>query len=182
MLQQSPTKGEALMFLAESARTPDDIDVVEHALEKFPQKDTMWYQLAAANIAIRKLDVATAQTLVARALSLNPKSPEAHQLMAILHVLQKDSKGAEVEFKTAAELAPPRSSIKIAYAEYEVRTGGVDKASAFLQSVTRQTPDFLPAWILLARIAFVEKKYDQALTLLENVLSQRSRQYRCPIA
>ena len=74
--------------------------------------------------------------------------------MAILHLLQKDTKGAGAEFKTAAELAPPRSSLKITYAEYEARTGGVDKATAFLQNLTSKTPDFLPAWNILARIVF----------------------------
>ena len=172
VLQQSPANGEALMFLTESAQTPEEINIAEQALQKFPQRDTIWYQLAAANIAIRKSDLATAQTLIARALSLNPKSPEAHQLGAILHLLQKDSKGAGTEFKMAAELAPPRSRIKIAYAEYEARTGSGAKASAYLQALTGETPDFLPAWILLAQIAFTEKQYDHALTLLESVFSR----------
>jgi len=172
VLQQSPANGEALMFLTESAHTPEEISIAEQTLQKFPQKGAMWYQLAAANIAIRKLDVVTAQSLVTRAVSLNPKSPEAHQFMAILHLLQKDSKGAGTEFKIAAELAPARSSIKIAYAEYEARTGSRDKAGAYLQALTGETPDFLPAWILRARMAFSEKKYDQTLALLENVFSR----------
>ena len=69
--------------------------------------------------------------------------------MAILHLFQKIPKGAAEEFKTAAELAPPRSSIKMAYAEYEAQTGEWRKASAYLRVLTGKTPDFLPAWTFL---------------------------------
>ncbi len=69
--------------------------------------------------------------------------------MAIVHLFQKDSKGAAAEFKTAADLAPPRSSMKMSYAEFEVQTGEVDKAVAYLKELTSQTPDFFPAWALL---------------------------------
>ncbi len=174
VLQQFPANGEALMFLTESAHTSEEIKMAEQALQKFPQKDAPWYQLAAANIAIRKKDVARAQTLVATALSRDPKLPEAHLLMAILHLLQKNSGGAGREFKTAAELAPARSSIKLAYAEFEAGTGSGEKANAYVRALTRETPDFLSAWIFLARMAFTEKKFDQALALLENVFSRDS--------
>ena len=38
--------------------------------------------------------------------------------------------------------------------------------------MTRQAPDYLPAWVLFARLAFSEKKYDESLSLLENVISR----------
>ena len=38
--------------------------------------------------------------------------------------------------------------MKISYAEFEVQTGEVDKAVAYLKELTSQTPDFFPAWAL----------------------------------
>ena len=172
VLQHSTANGEALMLLTEMAFTPEEISGAEQALQKFPHKESAWYQLAAANIAIRKSDLTTARILVTRALELEPKLPQAHQTAGILDLLQKDPEGAAAEFKTAAELAPPRSSVTITYAEYQIQSGQTGKATAFLQNLTSKTPDFFPAWNLLARIALAGKHYEQALTLLENVLSR----------
>ena len=172
VLQQSPDNGEALLLLTEISFTPDEVKAAEQTLQQFPKKESVLFQLAAANVALRKSDPGRAQELVAHAISLDPKSAKAHLSMAIVHLFQKDSKGATAEFKTAADLAPPRSSMKMSYAEFEVQTGEVDKAVAYLKELTSQTPDFFPAWALLSRIAFTQKKYDEALALLENILSR----------
>ena len=174
VLQQSPDNGEALLLLTEISFTPDELKAAEQSLQQFPKKESVLFQLAAANVALRKSDPGRAQELVAHAISLDPKSAKAHLSMAIVHLFQKDPKGATAEFKTAADLAPPRSSMKMSYAEFEVQTGEVDKAVAYLKELTSQTPDFFPAWALLSRIAFTQKKYDEALALLENVLSRDS--------
>ncbi|MBA2435027.1 MAG: tetratricopeptide repeat protein, partial [Chthoniobacterales bacterium] len=172
VLEQDPANGEALMALAEMALTPEGIKVAEEALQKFSNKESVFYQLAAANVAMRKPDLPVAQSLIDRALALDPKSADAHHLKGILHLLQKDKKGAGEEFKMAAELSPPRSSLKISYADYAAQTGSRGEASAYLESLTSKTPDFLPAWTLRARIALSEKKYDETLALLENVFSR----------
>ena len=56
VLQQSPGNGEALMLLTEMSFTPEDVKAAEQSLQQFPQKESVWYQLAAANIALRKSD------------------------------------------------------------------------------------------------------------------------------
>ena len=38
--------------------------------------------------------------------------------------------------------------------------------------MTKKAPDYLPGWTLLAELAFKDKKYDEALSLLENVFSR----------
>ena len=38
--------------------------------------------------------------------------------------------------------------------------------------MTRKAPDYLPGWCLLGEIAFKEKRYDEALSLLQNVFSR----------
>jgi Putative Zn-dependent protease, contains TPR repeats len=85
---------------------------------------------------------------------------------------RKDMDRAGQEFKTAAELAPARSLQRMRYAEFQAARGAPNDARATLKEITRQAPDFLPAWILFAQLAFNEKKYDESISLLENVTSR----------
>jgi tetratricopeptide (TPR) repeat protein len=172
VLQHSPASGEALLLLADMTRTPEEFTAAEQIMNGFPEKKSVAYYLAGAKLAMHKLDPAAAQPLIERALAINPKSAEAHLAHAILSLLQKNPKTAGTEFKAAAELSPPRSSMKITYADYLAHTGAAAEASAYLKELTKSTPDFLPPWTLLARNALSEKKYDEALALLENVFSR----------
>ena len=65
-----------------------------------------------------------------------------------------------------------RSMERLKYAEFKSQTGGAEEAKTVLKEITRQAPDFLPAWQLTAQIAFNEKKYDESLALLENVVTR----------
>ena len=172
VLQQSPTNGQALVALAELARTSEEVTAAEQVLQKFPAKESAAYQLAMANLALRKKDVPAAQEAITKALTADPKSPDAHQAHGLLKLLQKDPKGAVAELKTAAELSPVRSNFQLIYAEALLQTSAADVAAAHLKKVTAQAPDFLSAWVLLGRIALAGKQYDQALASLENVFSR----------
>ncbi|MEO5722515.1 MAG: tetratricopeptide repeat protein, partial [Chthoniobacterales bacterium] len=172
ILEQTPNDGGALVLLTEMARTPEDLPAAEIAVQNFTEKETASYQIAVANVAIRKQDVPTAEAAIKRAVELEPKNPEAHQAMGILHLLQQDPKRAREEFKTAAELAPIRSPVRTTYAEYLSKTESPEAASAFLKEITDKAPDFLPAWIMLARQDFAKKKYDEAIKQLGNVFSR----------
>jgi Flp pilus assembly protein TadD len=46
----------------------------------------------------------------------------------------------------------------------------VAEAKVRLKEITGEAPDFLPAWRLLAQIAFSEKQFDESLKLIENIL------------
>jgi len=172
IVQQSPANGEALRVLAEAAHLQEEIDQAEQQLLKSPDRDNVSCQVASADLAIRKGDLNSAERAVQRALELDPKSSPAHFAMATVRLLQKDPPRAEQEFKAAADLAPSRSVVLLRYAEFKRQIGEHDKARAILTEVTRQTPDYFPAWCLLSQIALGEKKYDESLKLLENVFSR----------
>jgi len=42
------------------------------------------------------------------------------------------------------------------YAEFQAARGATNDARATLKEITRQAPDFLPAWLLSAQLAFSE--------------------------
>ncbi|MEO5718848.1 MAG: tetratricopeptide repeat protein [Chthoniobacterales bacterium] len=174
-LQQSPDNGKALVSLTEMASQPEEISQATKAAQDFPAKESASYQLATANLALRKKDLGAAGKAIEKALAADPKSSEAHQARGILMLFQKDPKAAGKEFKTAAEIASIRSNIRINYAQYVRQTEGGDAAAAYLKLLTAKAPDFLAAWTLLGRFALAEKKYDQALGDLENVFSRDSQ-------
>src|SRR4029077_13316734 len=56
--------------------------------------------------------------------------------------------------------------------EFQRRIGKPEEATLLLKEITRQAPDYFPAWCLLAEIALSQKKFDESLSLLENVLAR----------
>jgi tetratricopeptide (TPR) repeat protein len=174
ILEQSPGNGGAIMLLAEAARTKEELAVVEQQLQTFPEHDSVSFRLASANLFAARGDLASAQNELRRAVTVDPKSSSAHLAMAAFYFSQKNPTQGGEELKIGADLSSARSTERLKYAEFKAQTGAADEAKVMLQAITRQAPDYLPAWCLLAQIAFVERNYDEALALLENVIGRDS--------
>src|SRR5205085_6251768 len=170
VLGKEPGNGEALLALVDTSHTPQEISAAEEQLAKFPQKDSAYYHLAAGGIAAKKSDFSAAEAAVQRAVAADPNLAGAHSALAALHLAKKDNEKAGAELQQAAKLAKVRSPETIKFAQFKVQNGAPDEAKAFLANVTKQAPDFLPAWPILGRIANNEKKYDEALKLVGNAL------------
>jgi tetratricopeptide (TPR) repeat protein len=177
VLEKSPANGDALRVLADAADTPDQVDRLDQELRKFPKQDEPSFQLATAVAQLRKGNRQAAEEAVRHALAVNPQSSPAHFFMAAYWFGQKDSTKAGTEFRAAAEFAPARSPERLKYAEFMAQSGALDQAVEFLQSMTRKTPDYLPAWNVLAEIALKKKNYDEALRLLINVLNRDAENF-----
>ena len=172
VLEKEPGNGEALLALVDTSRTPQDISATEQELAKFPQKDSVYYHLAAGGIAAKKSDLSAAEAALQRAIAADSNLAPAHSALAALYLARKDNEKAALELEKAAKLAKPRSPETIKFAQFKLQNGAAEEAKAFLANVTKQAPDFLPAWPILGRIANNEKKYDDALKLVENALSR----------
>lgn len=172
VLEQAPTNEKAIMLLGDTAWTKELIKEAEQRLQKLPAQDTAAFQLTMGNLFLRKGDAASSEKALQRALTLDAKSPFVHLALANLHLYRRDLTKAAEEFKATADFSPVRSYEHLKYAEFQVQVGAVEEAKAFLKEATRQAPDYLPAWCLLAHIAFVEKKYDESLGYLANVFGR----------
>jgi len=172
VLEQVPDNGDALIALTEAARNKEDIEAAEERLEKFPKKDDVSFYLASANLLFKKGDPAAAGNILRQALAADPKSSQAHLAMGDLCLFQKDQKQAGEEFKKAADLAPVRSIERLKYAAFKSATGDAEEVRRIATEMTKQAPDYPPGWTLRAELAFKDKKYDEALSLLENVFSR----------
>jgi tetratricopeptide (TPR) repeat protein len=172
VLEQVPDNGDAIITLTEAARSKEDIEAAGDQLQKFPKKNDVSFYLASANLFFSRGDPAAAVNAVRQALSVDPKSSTAHMATGDLYLFQKDQKQAAEEFKKAADLAPVRSIERLKYAAFKSATGGTEETRRISTEMTKQAPDYLPGWILLAELSLKDKKYDEALSLLENVFSR----------
>ena len=174
VLEQTPDNGDAIIVLTEAARSNEDIRTGAERLERYPKKDDISFHLASANLLLNSGDLAAAENALRQALSVNPNSSAAHMTMGDLYLLKKDQKQAAEEFKKAAELAPVRSTERLKYAAWMSAAGDTEETRRISTEMTKQAPDYLPGWTLLAELAFKDKKYEEALSLLENVFSRDS--------
>ena len=172
VLEQVPDNGDAIAVLAEAARNKEDIEAAKEQLEKFPRKDGVPFQLASANLFFNTSNLIGAANALQQALNIDPKSSAAHMAMGDLYLFHQDLKRASEEYKKAADLAPIRSTERLKYAAFKSATGGADETRRVATEMTQQAPDYLPGWILLAELAAKDKKYDEALSLLENVFGR----------
>lgn len=172
ILEQLPDNGDAIVALTEAAQNKEDIDEAEQELQKFPKKDSVSIYLASANLFLRQGDLSAAENVLRQALTVNPKSAAAHAAMGDLHLIRKDPNQAGEEFKKAADLAPIRSIDRLKYAAFKSGIGDTEEVRRVSSEMTRKAPDYLPGWCLLGEVAFKDKKYDEALSLLENVFSR----------
>ncbi len=172
VLEQVPDSGDAIITLTEAAHSKEDIEAAEEQLQKFPKKNDASFYLASANLLFRAGDPGAAVNALRQALIVDPKSSAAHMAMGDFYLFQKDQKQAGEEFKKAAELAPVRSIERLKYAAFKSATGNVEATRTVATEMTKQAPDYLPGWTLLAELSLKDKKYDEALSLLENVFGR----------
>ena len=172
ILKQAPDNGPALALLAETPLTPEQAQTAEQEVQKFPQHDNPYVEVANAALAIHKGDLAKAEVALNHALSLDPKCAQAHIGLAQLAMAKKDGARAEQELKAAADLSPLRSRERLSYAEFKMQTGDMAEAKSYLQDLTKQARDFIGAWVLQARVAQSQKKYDEVAALLQDVFSR----------
>ena len=172
VIEQLPDNGDAIIALTEAARSKEDIEAAGEQLQKFPKKNDVSFYLASANLFLQKGDPAAAGNALRQALTVDPKSSAAHMAMGDLYLSQKDQKQAGEEYKKAADLAPVRSIERLKYAAFNSANGGAEETRRIATEMTKKAPDYLPGWTLLAELAFKDKKYDEALSLLENVFSR----------
>jgi tetratricopeptide (TPR) repeat protein len=169
ILTRDPSQEDALLVLADTSATPEQLRSTEAELAKAEARPSAALHLARATIAGKRGDTTAAESAVRRAIETDPKSGAAHLALATLRLAQKDVAGAGAEFKMAAEVSPLRSIPRLKYAEYLAHQGMRDEARKSLAALTEKAPDYLPAWSALAQLKLAERNYAEALSLLDNV-------------
>jgi predicted Zn-dependent protease len=129
--------------------------------------------LALGGLDLRqKKDEASAESEFKEALKLDPSSSAAYIALGNLYWRRQDLNAADQAFKSAADLAPPRSPIRLRYVDFKLRTGAAAEAKNILEDMSRKVPDYLPPRIYLMKIACGEQREDDCVQRVQNILAQ----------
>jgi putative PEP-CTERM system TPR-repeat lipoprotein len=180
VLAVQPGSEDALLLLAESARTPAENEAARQSIEKLRQRDQdrAGYHLALGALLIARRDVAGAEQEFRRGLALDPKSSAANLDLGNLALFaHHDSKQAESYFRTAADLAPLRSAARLHYIEFLGEIGRGAEAKQMLADMIRAAPDYLPAWTDRMKNDFAEKRYADCAADIQHILQRSPQDY-----
>ena len=165
VLAKEPENAEALLVLAQTAYSPQEAGHVLQILQGLPQQlgSDAGYHLALGTTYLRLPDLDKAEAELNNALQLDAKSSDVQLGLADLYLARTNFAKAEEAFKRATELAPPRSRVPLLYAGFiaTIHTN-LQEARQLVEAVTKKTPDYLPAWLSLARLAIAQTNYTEA--------------------
>lgn len=181
ILATEPANGEALILLAESVRTAEDLIQAEKTLKESPDRASASYHLASASLSLRRGKVTEAKASLQRAFVADPRLPAVHSALAAFYLWQNNPVEAGKAYKEAVDLAPIRSATRLAYAEFLAQNGSGQDAIKLLEETTRSAPDYLPAWIALARMHYIAKRYPETLAMLQKVLARDLENYQAHV-
>jgi putative PEP-CTERM system TPR-repeat lipoprotein len=174
ILVQKPQDLDAMLLIAESADSPEEIKDAIGRLEqnRAALGDPDRVARALGVLHARNQDVPRAEAEFKAAVSAKPDSPEAHLALARLHLGKRELAEAEKEFKAAADLAPAGSFARLQLADFYLLTRRVDEATKVLKQITTEAPDAFPAWLRLAELAFARGQLDEAQKAVDAVLGK----------
>ncbi len=174
ILKAAPTSGDALILLVQSARTPEEVASARDRIAAFPAQNAADVHLANASLCLRESDKAGAGIALTKVLAADPKSARALVMSADLLLRESDVAGAAAKLKAAANASPARSRYRIMYAGYMVNQSSPEskkEARELIANLLGEAPDYIPALILSAQVAFDDNKADDSLATLKKVFA-----------
>jgi tetratricopeptide (TPR) repeat protein len=174
ILSRDAKNDDALLLLADAAVTPQDLVDARQRLQNLQSQaanKAAWH-LAMAGLNLRQTNMPAAEDAFKQALALEPQSSRVHLALAGYHWQKKEIVQAEESFQKSVELAPANPNTRLRWAAFRFNTGSTNGAKELLHQITQQTPDYAPAWIYRARIAFEEREYHECSNIVHRVLLQ----------
>ena len=183
ILDKDPKYPEAACLLAQTGRTPKETEAIRQRLDKLVGQTgvSSWTELGFGMLALQAGKSSEAQTRFASAVALDPKSPNARYAVGSMSWAMNDLTNADISLKLAAEYSPPRSPQRLGYANFKLKTGAVEAGRQMLTEMTKQTPDYLPAWGSLAETALVRTQFDECSQLLNQMQARDPENYQAQI-
>jgi thioredoxin-like negative regulator of GroEL len=108
---------------------------------------------------------------------MDPKSPAAYFILGNLYLIKNDLTQAEAALKMSADLSSWHSARKLSYADFKLKTGATEEARRIVEGITQKAPDYIPAWLFLARTAAAEHRLEDCDRLIERILARDPSNY-----
>jgi tetratricopeptide (TPR) repeat protein len=128
-------------------------------------------------VALYTLRLSEAESEFQKASAMDPKLDAPYLGLIAFYTLRNDLKGYDKALKAAAEVSPVRSAARLKYAEFKRQIGADDEAKEIAREMTRQAPDYIPAWVFLMKVAVGEHKYDECQAMINTILARDSFNY-----
>jgi tetratricopeptide (TPR) repeat protein len=183
VLQKQPGQEDALSVLAESTFSTTNVQDTIHQITKMRQqdKDRPGYHLALAELYLRQGQFTNVEPELNQALALDSNLPATRMALGNLYWMRNDTNRADATFKAGVELPPQSSPRRLKYADFKFKTGSVYDAKTILEDITRNAPDYFPAWNYLAQLAFSQNRLDDCSAILQKVLAKDSINYEATL-
>lgn len=169
LLPRLPQNEQVTLLLVE-ASTSTELEDARQQLLSLPQSAATLVALGEA--ALRQNRMKEAETAFQTALALEPKSVGAQSGLGVLHWALNDLPAADAAFRRASEASSRRSPKRLQYAQFKLQTGDLAGGRKLLETISQESPDYLPVWVWLAELAAMEKKFDESETLLARALAR----------
>jgi tetratricopeptide (TPR) repeat protein len=180
LIEKDPLNDEALVTLAEIARTPEEFADVLARVGKAPGRKedrAIFYTVAGIASVPQKNWDKTEETLK-RAVSMDPASRVARHALGTFFWMRGDLSHAEEQFQKEIAAAPQDRFARLHFAEFKMMTRSFSEARVQLESLTRDAPDFIPARSELAVLALEEGRDDDCAALSAKVLQEQPEDFR----
>ncbi len=176
ILEKEPRRLDALLLLAELAKSPEEI---ADALGRLKEVDAGTGDNGEYNMALGLLygktgDLSKAENHLRKALKGEGNLPEVHLALGDVAVAKKDFMQAEQEFQAAAEPGPETSPAHLKLADFYLARKNSDQAKQVLENIIQKSPDFLPALHRLARNRARKPKLGRVRKISADRSSRRS--------
>lgn len=155
-----------ISFLAESNRVTEAIAFGEKFAAASPPHADFWSNLAGAYLQAN--DLADAKRCADQAITLNPRHPQAHYILA----LTKQSLGEDptTEMKLAAQFDPTFAKPLLWLAMDAAKRNNLADAEAYLTEAARRDPRDVGTLVELGQMQVGQDKIDQAIETFESAL------------
>ncbi len=171
-LRKKPTLKEAAENLAVIAQNSGDEDgairVYQNILENYP--DDASSRARMAEIYRRRGDSTQAVELAKQALFRDPKTLTAYKVLMQVHYEQKQFQLAKLVALRASKLDENDPEIYHTLGMIALHEKEPAKARVHLKTAVEKRPDFLPAHLVLARMALEQEDYEGAEESFRRIL------------
>lgn len=184
ILDRQPTNEEALLVLAESPRSTNELAEVQQRLAALQGAlaNTPGQSLTEAVLAMMRRDSNTAARATLEAVRRAPQSIVAHQVRAAFLLSRNDLTNAVQAFETAARLAPERSLIPLRLAELYLQLGDRVRGRAVVSNLLARAADYLPAQVQMLKLDLAEGRLDECEAMIQRVLARENTDYDALLA
>lgn len=173
LIVEAPTEVDAVLLLASlyTARQHGSqaLPVLQRGLDAHP--DNLELLDAQAMTYVRQGQLAEAETILLRIVSLEPKTLDHRLRLVAFFDQQKQYEKAETTLREAIQIDPDSEERRLAMAEYIAKRRGINEVEASLQQAQKDLPHSAKIQFALGTLYEMTKRADKARMTYESIRS-----------